>query len=206
MGLTRFARIALGRRRIWAESWRRCEQGSARRPTVLPHRSVGVPLPARPAGAENIHPSGRQTGRRPQRPPHSDRIPPLADDRLPARLRELPRLRIGPRAGGGFPPSRASDARSGQRRSCRRLCRAETDQRALRPLPLLSRRPASRGRHGRHVVARFRHDGRGHPYRHGADRISRARRNRRSAGLGPPARGLPDRPPRRRPVAGLFVL
>ena len=71
-----------------------------------------------------------------------------------------------------------------ERRPCRRLYRAETDQRALRPLPLLSRRPASRGRHGRHVVARFRHDGRGHPYRHRADRISRAERNRRPARLG----------------------
>ena len=33
-----------------------------------------------------------------------------------------------------------------------------------------------------------------------------AERNRRPAGSGPPARGLPDRPARRRPVAGLFVL
>ena len=113
--------MALGRRRILAESWRRCEQGSARRPAILSDRSVGVPLPARPARAENFHPSGRQARRRPQRPPHPDRIPPLADDRLPARVRELPRLRIGPRAGGGFPPVREPATRDpSQRRPCRR--------------------------------------------------------------------------------------
>ena len=33
------------RRRILMESWRRCDQGSARRPAILPHRSLGVPLP-----------------------------------------------------------------------------------------------------------------------------------------------------------------
>ena len=142
-----------------------------------------------------------------QRPPHPDRLPPLADDRLPAGVRELPRLRVGQGAGRRFSSLRQPAPRdAGQRRPSRRLCRAEADQRALRALPLLPRQPASARRHGGHVVARLRHDGRGHPYRHRPHRISPARAAERRAGLRSAPRGLPHRPPRRRPVAGLFVL
>ena len=52
---------------------------------------------------------------RSERPLDPDRIPPLADDRLSARLRELPGLRVGPRAGGPFPSVREPAPRDAER-------------------------------------------------------------------------------------------
>ena len=63
-----------------------------------------VPLSAGPGGAQGVHPSGRRAGGRAQRPAHPWRLPPQPVDRLPAGLRDLPRLRLGAGGRRGFPP------------------------------------------------------------------------------------------------------
>ena len=101
-----------------------------------------------------------------------DRLPSLADDRLPAGLRELPRLRLGPGAGRRLPPQRQPAAGAARQRRHRRRRRAQQAVgRAIRAVPPLPRLAPSRRRHGRHVDARLFDDDRGQPHRHVADRI-----------------------------------
>ena len=74
----------------------------AGRPAILSDGAVALPLSAGHGGAQSVHPSRRQARRRAQRHADADRLPPLADHRLSPGLRELPRLRLGARAGRRF--------------------------------------------------------------------------------------------------------
>ena len=111
----------------------------ARHAAVLPDRAVALPLPAGPGGAEGVHASGRRARARAQRPPHPRRLPPQPVDRLSAGLRDLPRLRLGPRhrrrvprrpAACGASPS-ATPTSSAR---CGRWCRRRSNIRCSAPI------------------------------------------------------------------------
>ncbi len=131
----------------------------AQHPAVLSDGAVPVPLSARSGGAQGVHPSGGGARVRAQRPAHPWRLPPQPVDRLPAGMRELPRLRLGARGGGRLPPhpQHAPHPRP-QRRPRRRDAGRGAHVRAIRGVPLLPRRPPPRRRHGRHVSFRLLND------------------------------------------------
>src|ERR1019366_4370064 len=73
---------------------------TARRTAVLSDGAFAVPLSAGPAGAQGLHPFDRPPRRGAERSAHPIGVPAFADHRLPACLRKLPRLRVGPHQGG----------------------------------------------------------------------------------------------------------
>ena len=161
---------------------------SAGRPAVLSDRPFALPLSAGDAGAQGVHASGRPARRGAQRHADPDRLPPLADDRLPAGLRELPRLRFGAGAGRRLPPQRQpAPRRCAPTPTSSARCGADkpsAEQYSL--FRALSRRAPSRRRHGRHVGARLFDDGRGQPYRHAhRPNIAAAARHASPARRGP---------------------
>ena len=156
------------------------------------------PCPYLPGQEERkvfTHLVGRARGRA-QRPPHPRRLPPQPVDRLPAGLRDLPGLRVGAGRRRGFPadaqhaPHRRAQCRPGRRNAGR-----GADLRAVFGVPLLSRRPPSRRRHGRHDGARLRHDGRGQPRRDPHGRIPAARARQQPSTAAAPVRCSRSRSP-----------
>ncbi len=196
---------------LWVDGqreWRRRDPGSTRRSAVLPDRALALPIPARPAGTEDLHPSGRQARRLAERPPDPDRLPPLADDRLPARLRKLPRLRVGARAG-----RRLVQPNDSQRRAMR--ANADSSASSWPPKPTNEHFSLFRA----YLDARHPEGGMAdmssldfammvedtHIETHLAEyRLRRAPDDTSRFGLA--LRGVPDRPARRRPVPRLFLL
>src|SRR5690606_18415957 len=80
-----------------------CRNDAALRPfaSVLPYGALTLSVSRRTVRAEGFHASGGRQGARTQRPSYPGRLPPLAEHRLPARLRELPGLRVGAHPGAG---------------------------------------------------------------------------------------------------------
>ena len=74
------------------------DESAPRHAAVLPDGAIPLPLSAGQGGAEGVHAYRRQARPGAERHPDPRRLPPLADHRLSARLRGLPRLRLGPRA------------------------------------------------------------------------------------------------------------
>ena len=113
----------------------------ARHAAVLPDRALALPLSAGPGGAQGVHPSGRRAAPATQRSAHPRRLPPQPVDRLPAGLRDLPRLRLGARDRRGLPPDAAAcgaspSATPTSSATCARRCRPPSNIRCSAPISI----------------------------------------------------------------------
>ena len=171
---------------------------------------VPLPLSAGQGGAESLHAYRRKARPRAERDPDARRLPPLADHRLPARLRYLPGLRVGAGAGRRVRAFGQSAARpEGQPRPHRRRrCRTgPTSEQYSLFRRYLDTRHADGGMADMTVLdySMMVEDS------HVDTRIIEYRRRGIDSGItgrgdGRPHRRVPDRRDERRPLHGLFVL
>ena len=132
------------------------------------------------------------------------RLPPLAEHRLPARLRAVLGLRVGANPGRRLCLLALRAPRARPQRGALPPCGGgRGDAGAVRPAAPLPDHPSPRRRHGRHGLARFRRHGRRHRSAHPSGGISRGLEGQRT--------GRPDclragRSARRRALAGLQLL
>src|ERR1700730_6259428 len=106
---------------------------------VLPDRALTLPVLAGAGGTKGIHPLGWRAGCGTQQSAPPWGLPAQPVDRLPARLRALPGLRVGAGHRGRVPPDpqHAPGARP-QLRPCRRNADRGADLRAIFRIPRLS--------------------------------------------------------------------